>query len=236
MHRTGQSMGIEGAFEGKTRMNVPGTRAHDGAAGRNPDRPRGRVVAPLAVATFAIASACSRSDDRTGPASAPATAATHEMLSVAERIGWFHGHCLALANARVVQGTSVWLVLTNEPQSVVAAQLGPSTSSPETCKPLLEDRAEENAKPGVVFYSLNQPSLQPTDMGIGIVDSPAKPEIVNGRARIDLDRNGRTEVFSSCATSEGLRFAVWDETPYQGEPRWTGYYYLGYESPANCPK
>ena len=217
-------------------MNRTNPRACGEGNGVRPQPTGVHVAARLAVATLLVTVACSRSDDRLAPAPTSTPAATSAPFPVAERIGWFHGRCLVLSNAHVDQGTPVWLVLTTDPQTVVAAQLGPPTSSAETCKPLLEDRAEENAKPGVVFYSVEQPSLQPTDMGVGILGSPAKPEIVNGRARIDLDRNGHAEVFSSCATTEGVRFAMWNETAYHGQPRWTGYYYLGYESAPNCPQ
>lgn len=73
-------------------------------------------------------------------------------------------------------------------------------------------------------------------MGIGIVESPAKPEIVGGRVRVDFDKSGHVVMFSSCTTTEGVRFAMWNDAPYQGKPRWSGYYYLGYESPPNCPQ
>jgi hypothetical protein len=36
------------------------------------------------------------------------------------------------------------------------------------------------------------------------VTPPANPEIVNGLARIDLDQDGRADVFSTWATTEGI--------------------------------
>ena len=72
-------------------------------------------------------------------------------------------------------------------------------------------------------------------MGFGIVTPPANPVVVNGLAQADLDKEGHSEVFSSCATSEGIKFAVWTGQPYRGEPRWSGYYYLGYDSKPTCP-
>lgn len=194
----------------------------------------------LALALLVVTTACSRSGNQAvqalQPAHAPAAAADRSSFPMEEQIGWFHGRCLALTNAQFAQGAPMWLVLTNDPQTVIAAKLGSATSSADTCKPLLDDRVEENTKPGVVFYSVEAANLQPTDMGIGIVGSSARPEIVNGRARVDFEKGGHTVVFSSCTTTEGVRFAMWNDTPYQGEPRWSGYYYLGYESPPNCPQ
>ena len=92
-----------------------------------------------------------------------------------------------------------------------------------------------NAKPGMSFYTLDTGSVGSTDMGLGIVASPANLAVTNGLARVDLDLDGHSEVFSSCATSEGIKFAVWSEKAYHGEPRWSGYYYLDYEMNPTCP-
>ena len=92
-----------------------------------------------------------------------------------------------------------------------------------------------NAKPGMSFYALETGSVGVSDMGFGIVTPPPNPGVVNGLARVDLDQDGRNEVFSSCATSEGIKFAVWTGKAYQGEPRWSGYYYLDYEMKPTCP-
>jgi hypothetical protein len=200
------------------------------------------VNAFMFLATI-VSAACSHGSGQPAPpaplhstASTPAAAATGSTEWLAERIGWFHGRCLVIANAHVNPGANVWLVLTTNPQTVAVSKIGPATNSSDICKPLLEDRADENAKPGVAFYSIEAPALQPTDMGIGLVDSPAKPVILNGVAHVDFDNRGHAAAFSSCATTEGVQFSLWDGVPYRGTPRWTGYYYLGYESSPNCPR
>jgi hypothetical protein len=152
-----------------------------------------------------------------------------------ERIGWLHGTCLAISNPNLAKGTPVVLVITGEPQKVQQARIQAQTNSPATCQALMEGRAKVNAKPGMSFYGLETESVGSTDMGFGIVAPPANPVVVNGQARVDLDQDGRSEVFSSCATSEGIKFAVWTEKAYQGDPRWSGYYYLDYESKPTCP-
>jgi hypothetical protein len=152
-----------------------------------------------------------------------------------ERIGWLHGACLAISNPNLANGTPVVLVITGEPQKVQQARIQAQTNSPATCQALMEGRAKLNAKPGMSFYALETESVGSTDMGFGIVAPPANPVVVNGQARVDLDQDGRSEVFSSCATSEGIKFAVWTEKAYQGDPRWSGYYYLDYESTPTCP-
>jgi hypothetical protein len=152
-----------------------------------------------------------------------------------ERIGWLHGPCLAISNPDLARGTPLALVITVEPQRVEQARIQERTDSPARCQALMEGRAAVNAKPGLSFYALESGSITSSDMGFGIVAPPAKPEVVNGLARVDLDQDGHGEVFSSCATTEGIKFAVWTEKAYQGEPRWSGYYYLDYESTPNCP-
>lgn len=92
-----------------------------------------------------------------------------------------------------------------------------------------------NTKRAMSFYALEAGGVSPTDMGIGIVGLPANPTVVNGLARVDLDQDGRTEVFTSCAVREGIKFAVWTDRAYEGEPRWSGYEYLDYDMKPTCP-
>ena len=162
-------------------------------------------------------------------AAAPAT------FTFAERIGWFQGPCLAISNSHLAQGTSVALVVTGEPQKIQPARILEPTTSATTCKALLPDRAKTNATPGVAFYALETTNVGAADMGIGIVEPPAAPAIADGLARADLLRDGQSEVFTSCATSEGIKFAVWTAKSYQGDPRWSGYDYLGYDMQPTCP-
>lgn len=162
-------------------------------------------------------------------------AAVIEAFSYDQRIGWLHGPCLAISNPKLTPGTAVAVVITGEPQTVERAQIQGQTDSSETCSALIPGRAKLNAKPGISFYTLGSGKIANTDMGIGIVAPPANPTVVNGLARVDLDRDGGSEVFSSCTTSEGIKFGVWTDKAYQGKPRWSGYYYLGYDMTPSCP-
>jgi hypothetical protein len=146
-----------------------------------------------------------------------------------------HGSCLAISNTDLAGGTPVGLVIAAEAQRAQQAKILEPTDSAARCQPLIEGRAAVNAKAGMAFYALDAPGVESTDMGFGIVAAPANPEIVNGLARIDLDQDGRVEVFSTCATTEGINFDIWTEKPYEGEPRWSGYYYLDYETTPTCP-
>jgi hypothetical protein len=129
----------------------------------------------------------------------------------------------------------VTLVITGEPQKIEQATIGTSTTSPADCQALKQGRALMNAKPGVAFYKLSSAQLSASDMGFGVVNSPTTPTLVSGVAQMDLHHNGHPQVFSSCATSEGIKFSVWTDKAYQGEPSWTGYNYLGYDITPTCP-
>jgi hypothetical protein len=68
------------------------------------------------------------------------------------------------------------------------------------------------------------------DLGIGVTGEARR---VDGG--LDLDGDGTPENFTQCSISEGVSFGVWRGTPYQGVALWSGYYYLGYDTEANCP-
>jgi hypothetical protein len=208
-------------------QNGPGAdamRPCRGVPRRTADVPR--VTIPL-LAAVAISCACVGDP---GP-----HAAVIETSSYDQQIGWLHGRCLAISNPKLAPGTAVAVVITGEPQRVEQAQIQRQTDSSETCSALLPGRAKLNAKPEISFYMLGLGSIANTDMGIGIVAPSANPTVVNGLARVDLDRDGGSEVFSSCTTSEGIKFGVWTDKAYQGKPRWSGYYYLGYDMTPSCP-
>ena len=151
-----------------------------------------------------------------------------------ERIGWLHGPCLAIADANLKAGTPVTLVVMGEPPKILNAAVQESTASAATCPALAEERAAMS-KPGNTFYSLQGRTIGLTEMALAIIGSPAMPTVENGVAKVDLNQDGHSEIFTSCASSEGINFYVWTDEPYRGEPQWTKYYYLGYDLVANCP-
>jgi hypothetical protein len=152
---------------------------------------------------------------------------------LASRLGWLHGPCLAIKNADLKEGTPITIVVTATPQTVRSGRLGARTRSAAACPGLAKERADVNEE-GTSFYVVAD-GIAPGDAGIGVVASAGWPRIVAGAARIDLDGDGREELFTSCSTSEGMQFQVWSEIPYRGEPRWTGYEYLAYDVEPSCP-
>ena len=124
---------------------------------------------------------------------------------------------------------------TGVPQKVAQAHVLEKTDSAASCPALSEGRKEINSRAGTTFYRLDTQGASSSDTGIGIVASQTTPAVVDGFAKADLDHDGHDEVFSTCASSEGIKFAVWTDKAYQGQPRWSGYYYVDYDLTPNCP-
>ena len=52
----------------------------------------------------------------------------------------------------------------------------------------------------------------------------------------DLDGDGAPELFRVCTSMEGLHLTIWSGEPLKGKRRWHAYYYLGYDTEANCTR
>jgi hypothetical protein len=144
--------------------------------------------------------------------------------------------CLAVADPDLAPGTPVQIVRLAQPQRIVAADIeAPATSALE-CKPMLEEREGLVDSRPAHYYTVTQWSDDPAEMAVGVVGDPTALNVVDGRARIDLNGDGEQEVFAVCATSDGIRFGLWTAEPYRGDPIWSGYYYLGYDLEPSCPQ
>ena len=180
-----------------------------------------------------LATACGTGQHET-PEAKIAPAASAAPFSFEQQLGWLHGPCLAILNSTLSSGTAVTVVLLEEPQRILTTKIN-APGSIKTCHALEEGRALMNAKTGASFYTLADGVIAGNDMGVGIIASPVEPQLADGMARVDLDQDGQSEVFTSCSTSEGIRFAAWTGKAYKGEPRWSSYYYINYDATPNCP-
>lgn len=190
---------------------------------------KGTRFAALILLVLSATSSCTQGSKTNRGAVPP------ESFLLERQIGWFDGPCLAIDNSNLTRDTPVELVVMGEPQKVQLAQLDGQTHSPTACPALRDGRRVQNALAGTFFYVLKAAYLDAADIGIGIVAKPKKTAIVAGLAQIDLDDQHHNQVFSSCATGEGIKFAVWSEKAYQGQPLWSKYYYLNYDLEPNCP-
>jgi hypothetical protein len=186
------------------------------------------------VAVLAALGACTHDATPAVTAATPSAVPTAPgTTSASSEFAWVVGSCVATRRADLPSGTPLSVVLLSEPQTVVQAQVGAPAHSADGCPALAEGA---NAKGDASFYTLSSPALDATQMGIALVGTLAVPSIREGIARVDLEHDGHTQVFTACAASEGIHFAVWNDQPYRGKPRWTAYYYTGVDVEPNCPR
>jgi hypothetical protein len=190
------------------------------------ERPGGLLAAALVLATLM---GCGHHPAK------PAAPAPPPPFRWESHVGWLHGPCMAIADATLAPGTPVTLVLLDEPQSVVAAQIGERTTSGEGCWPLLEGRRTVNTQNGATFYRIVVPAKTRVRLAIGVLEPRAPVTVAAGAAEADLDADGQPETFTECSTTEGVRYGVWTGVPYRGVSRWSGYYFMDYDQAANCP-
>jgi hypothetical protein len=193
------------------------------------------IVTLLLFSNFFIG--CQKSDT---PSSAPPTEKTTSknsgVFDFEKNIGWLHGTCLAIKNGSLQPGTKITLVKFTEPQSILETVLQGQATAESGCFALFEDRVAMNQKKQRSFYSVTLPESETNIMAIGIVGQDIAISIEDKNAKADLNADGVPEVFSSCQTSEGMKFFVWSAESYQGSPLWSDYYYLGYDMQPNCPE
>jgi hypothetical protein len=98
-----------------------------------------------------------------------------------------------------------------------------------------EDNPAEN-----IYYSLkldgNDVDESYIGIGIAIFDFSKPIAISDGLANVDLNDDGKNEYFRGCASNEGLHLTVWQGKPLIGKRVWHRYYYLHYDTEADCKK
>ena len=147
-------------------------------------------------------------------------------------VGWLHGNCFAVRNSDLSIGAQLVVVKLGDVQEIVDATVLGRASDGKVCHALLDDRKAVNAMHGTYFYTVA--SQTPIDLAIGVIRGKG------GRAAgeddvLDLDKDGHRDAFSQCSTAEGVRFGVWQGQPFKTKMIWSAYYYLGYDTTANCP-
>lgn len=152
--------------------------------------------------------------------------------TTAEILGWFDGTCFATSESNLDQGTEIFVVMLDDPQSIsVAKVIGPA--NPKTCGPLSADRREQNKSEGLSFYEVKSDDV--FGLAIGVIGEVSQPKIKKGVVQADLGNDGTVERFTLCATNDGISFDIWASTPYEVDPIWSGHYYLGYDVERTCP-
>lgn len=86
---------------------------------------------------------------------------------------------------------------------------------------------------GKTTYALDAGGITgDVSLGFGLVDPP--PDLAATGAMPDLNGDGRPDGFRSCASGEGLHLTVWYGEPLTTSRLWHGYFYLGYDTEADC--
>jgi hypothetical protein len=147
-------------------------------------------------------------------------------LPLEQRVGWVNGSCLAIMNSALPAAAAVTVVALDDAPAIIAGTIVGATTSSKVCAPLLDDRRRSNDKWS--FYEVRLDGK--ADVGIGVAGHVTRVD-----EGIDLTGDGMPEQFTKCTTAEGLSFRVWSGKPYTGIPVWSGYYYLGYDTEADCP-
>lgn len=155
-----------------------------------------------------------------------------QSVSNAVAIGWLHGNCLAIKNPDLMPNSTINVFTPDGQLQIVEAEITGKTDSAENCPALLEDRRKINDTDGRIFYTVS--TSTPIGMAIGVV-APAGGEGASAVNPADTNRNGITDTFYFCQTSEGIEFSIWEGRPYKGRKLWDDYYYLGYSSEPTCP-
>lgn len=151
-----------------------------------------------------------------------------------KNIGWIHNNCLAIKNNEIKSDDKISIVVLGKHQKVVISTIVKKYNSSIGCPQLLDDRKSINISEGNSFY-LIKPLSKQIDLGIVLVGKVNNIKEGRELVTVDINRDGKPDYFTECASSEGIHFSVWSEKPWKGKKLWTSYYYLGYDIEPNCP-
>jgi len=149
--------------------------------------------------------------------------------------GWLHGNCLAIKNDRLKGGETFTVIALNEPQTYYEGRVLEKTMSSLACPALLPDRKDTNLAEGYTCYAVALPKQSSLELGIAMVGIEPTLQVTRGIVHGDINGDYHDNYFTQCNTSEGIRFNIWSDEAFKGDPIWSGYYYLGYDTESNCP-
>ncbi|MCE9687861.1 hypothetical protein LZP73_16905 [Shewanella sp. AS16] len=147
-------------------------------------------------------------------------------LPIESAVGWLHGNCLAIQNDALKSNDLLNIVLLENEPAKVAARISGKAQDGTSCYALMEDRRDINQSAGYTFYTVKADTN--INLAIGIVAAAKNKKLVAAL-------NNNLAGFTYCSSSEGVHYSMWSKSPYTSEKLWSAYYYLGYESEADCP-
>jgi hypothetical protein len=136
--------------------------------------------------------------------------------------------CLAVKNDHLTPGTPVRIVILSPQQAILDGKVVRLDAT--HC-------AQDDLTRGDMTYfeiRVSRDSLVTSAPAIAIVGEAGSLSISQGKARGDLDGDGRREYFRQCTSGEGIHLSVWTGKPLTGRRRWQAYFYLGYDVESTC--
>lgn len=144
--------------------------------------------------------------------------------------------CLRTKRGDLAAGTSVSVIVSLDAlaQKVLATTI--DKKSEASCARRASETGDDNPGENFFYSLIGDGTDEGFEVGIGIIE-PAKPvQIQNNLAVFDLNDDGKAEFFRRCAGSEGIHFTVWTGKPLKGKRIWHSFYYLDYDTQADCRK
>jgi hypothetical protein len=150
-----------------------------------------------------------------------------------------NGICLRTKNGSLSKNESVSIIMSLDefPQKVYSANIVRKLS--KSCSRRNSETFDKNK--GKNYYYLLKFTDKKTNefeiiYGLAVIKSKKQIQLKNNFAVIDLDGDGNMNYFRKCANSEGTIFTVWSGKPLQSKRIWSSYYYVDYDTQANCKK
>ncbi len=147
--------------------------------------------------------------------------------------------CLRTDNANLAENSQISIIVSpyEIPQKIVKAFVGKKLNY--SCAAGDSEAGEEDLSK-TAYYTLkldgNDIDESYIGAGIAILDSSKPIKFSDGLANVDLNNDGKNEYFRQCASNEGLHLTVWTGKPLIGKRIWHKYYYLKYDTEADCKK
>lgn len=136
--------------------------------------------------------------------------------------------CLAITNPALSPGSSLDAVSAEPPQTIAKVEV--QAKAPDACK----DMTAAEVLGELYAVRIVKGDLPSSTPAFAIYGYSGQFEKSGGSVAADLNSDGKKEYFRSCASTEGLHLTVWVGKPLDGTRKWHEYYYLGYDTEADC--
>jgi hypothetical protein len=132
---------------------------------------------------------------------------------------------------------SIIFSLDEPPQKILSAKVEKKLD--KSCARRASETGDKNLGENY-FYSLTYERADESeiafDVGIAVIKPAKAIQIQENLASVDLDEDGKSEFFRRCMGFEGIHFTIWTGKPLKGKRIWHSFYYLDYDTKADCRK